>query len=376
MSDEVARLLIVDDETAQMRALCDTLGHEGFATEGASSAAQALEILARQQFDLILTDLMMPGMDGIELLRAALAVQPQLVGIVMTGQGTIDTAVQAMQAGALDFIQKPFRLNLVLPVLRRAIAVRDLRIANARLEQSVRERTAQLEVANRDLETANNDLESFAYSVSHDLRAPLRAITGFLEMYDEDFGATVPADGRRLLDIVRQSAGRMNQLIDDLLQFSRFSRQPLGRQTVAIASISRRILDELRAKEPARAIEGHVADVPDCQGDPSLLEQVMVNLLSNAMKFTRERTPARIEVGSLDEGHERVYFVRDNGVGFDSQYAHRLFGVFQRLHSAEQFEGTGVGLSIVDRIVKRHGGRVWAESKLNNGATFFFSLPL
>jgi two-component system sensor histidine kinase/response regulator len=369
------RILIVDDETAQMRALCDTLAQEGFSTHGVSSGPQALDSLSQRGFDLILTDLMMPDMDGITLLRAAIEVQPQIVGIVMTGQATIDTAVQAMQAGALDYIQKPFRLNLILPVLRRAIAVRDLRLANTELEQRIRERTSELETANRDLETANKDLESFSFSVSHDLRSPLRAIAGFLEMYETDYGDTIPADGRPLLDFIHRSAARMNQLIDDLLQFSRFTRQPLAKRNVPMASMARRLMDELKAKEPARPIDALIDDVPDCEGDPSLLEQVMINLLSNAVKFTRTRRPARIEMGSRDEGKERVYYVRDNGAGFDATYAHKLFSVFQRLHSADEFEGTGVGLSIVDRIVKRHGGRVWAEGELDRGATFYFALP-
>ena len=375
MNGRAVRILIVEDQAAQMRALCDALAHKGFATDGASSGPQALQLLERHDFDLMLTDLMMPGMDGIELLRAAVALRPQLVGIVMTGQGAVDTAVQAMQAGALDYIQKPFRLNLILPVLHRAIAVRELRLANAELEHRIHERTEQLEHANRELETANRDLESFAYSVSHDLRSPLRAITGFLHMYEDDFGQSIPEGGRALLDVVHKSAGRMDQLIDDLLEFSRCSRQPLRKLTVPMASIARRVADELRAREPGRQIEVQIGDVADCSGDPSLLEQVMSNLLANAIKFTRTRAPARIEIGSREQGGELVYFVQDNGVGFDPQYGHKLFAAFQRLHAADQFEGTGIGLSIVDRIVKRHGGRVWAESELDNGATFCFSLP-
>jgi two-component system sensor histidine kinase/response regulator len=375
MPAKPARILIVDDETAHMRALCDILAQEGFATEGASSGPEALELLSRLQFDLILTDLMMPEMDGITLLRGAQLVQPQLVGIVMTGQGTIGTAVQAMQAGALDYIQKPFRLNLVLPVLRRAIVVRDLRLANEELEQRVRERTAQLESANLELETANKDLEAFSFSVSHDLRAPLRTIAGYLEMYEADYGDTIPTGGRPLLDVVRQGATKMDRLIEDLLQFSRCSRQTLSQRTVPMAAVVRRLVDELRGQERDRQIEFVIADLPDCKGDPALLEQVMVNLLANAVKFTRVRESARIEVGSRDQAGERVYYVRDNGAGFDASYAHKLFGVFQRLHSADQFEGTGVGLSIVHRIVTRHGGRVWAESELDNGATFYVALP-
>ena len=186
------RLMIVDDEVAQQRALCDTLTQEGFTATGFTSPTAALASVRAGEFDLVLTDLMMPEMDGIALLEAIRAVDPAIVGVVMTGHGTVDTAVKAMQAGALDYVLKPFRLNAVLPVLHRALAIRELRRANAELEQRIRERTEELEVANRELEAANADLESFSFSVSHDLRAPLRAVSSFIEMFFEDHGALLP----------------------------------------------------------------------------------------------------------------------------------------------------------------------------------------
>jgi two-component system sensor histidine kinase/response regulator len=371
----LVRLLIVDDEAPQLRALCDTLEQEGFATTGFASAFEALKAIRPGSFDLILTDLMMPGMDGIALLEAARAVDPQVVGIVMTGHGAIDTAVKAMQAGALDYVLKPFKLNLVVPVLNRALAIRQLRIANAELEQRVRERTAELEVANRELETANKDLESFSYSVSHDLRAPLLTTKGFLDIYLTDYAANTSPEGLAVLHHALAGAERMGRLIEDLLRFARLSRQPLVTCAAPVAEIVAHIVADLRANAPDRDVEVDIGDLPACQGDPMLIEQVFVNLLSNAFKFTRDRHPARISVGCIAGPDELVYFVRDNGAGFDHAYAHRLFGVFQRLHSTEEFEGTGVGLSIVHRIVQRHGGRTWAESELGKGATFFCSLP-
>lgn len=367
-----ARLMVVDDELAQMKALCHTLESEGYRPTGFSSAQQALAALQPGEYELLLTDLMMPGMDGIELIRAARARDPDLAGVVMTGHGTIDTAVAAMQVGALDYVLKPFRLNAILTVISKALEVRRLRLENADLHRRERERAAELAAAYRDL-------ESFSYSVSHDLRAPLRAVRGFTEIYLEEFGASVPAEGRAYLDHVVEGAARMDRLIEDLLRFCRFTRTPLTKAPVDIGALVRRTIADLRSREPDRVVQVELSDLPPCIGDASLLEQVLVNLLSNAFKFTRGRAQARVEVGSYEApaaepggAPERVYFVRDNGVGFDMKYAGKLFGVFQRLHRAEQFEGTGVGLSIVQRILQRHGGRIWAEGEPDRGATFFF----
>jgi signal transduction histidine kinase len=377
MTDEAPqpRILIVDDEAAQMKALCDTLGMEGYATTGYNSARRALEALRKQEFDLLLTDLMMPDMDGIALIAAAREITPDLVGVMMTGHATIDTAVKAMQAGALDYIVKPFKLNVILPVLNRALSVSRLRRTNAELERRILLRTRELETANRELEAANKDLESFSYSVSHDLRAPLRAVQGFLQIYMDDFGASIPPEGRPVLEHVLSGASRMSQLIEDLLAFARLGRQPVLRQVVPLERIARRLADEMRAKEPQRNVQVTLGPLGHCEGDPSLIEQVLVNLISNAFKFTRGRDPAIVEIGCSGRDRDVIYFVRDNGAGFDMKYADKLFGVFQRLHSASQFEGTGVGLSIVQRIIERHGGRIWAESAPEKGATFFFTLP-
>jgi len=364
----LAKLLIVDDEAAQMKALCNTLEDEGYATTGFTFAKDALSELRSQPFDLVLTDLMMPEMDGIALLRAAREIDSNVVGIVMTGHGAIDTAVEAMKAGALDYILKPFKLSGILPVLSRALGVRRLRMENEELQRRVRERTTELEAANKEL-------EAFSYSISHDLRAPLRSVGAFSSILLQEHSSKMPAEARRLLDIVTTSARRMEQLIEDLLRFSRLSRQPLSKQPVDIPALVHAILEELRQQESERHIEVKVGEVPNCVGDPSLLKQVFVNLLSNAFKFTRQKEKAIVEVGCQQQEGETVYFVRDNGAGFDARYAEKLFGVFQRLHSAEQFEGTGVGLSIVQRIVQRHGGRIWAEGKVDEGATFYFTLP-
>ncbi len=235
------------------------------------------------------------------------------------------------------------------------------------LEERVAERTAQLESANREL-------EAFSYSVSHDLRAPLRAVDGFSQAVIEDFGDLLPEEGRRQLQIIRYSAQRMGALIDDLLTFSRLSRQPLVKKTVDTRALVRTALQELGSPWPNRQVEVHVADLPASLGDPALLKQAWLNLLSNALKYTRKKAPAVLEIGSEIRPEGSVYFVRDNGTGFDMKYAGKLFGVFQRLHRMEDYEGTGVGLATVQRIIHRHGGRIWAEAAVDQGASFFFTL--
>lgn len=361
------RLLIVDDEKAQMQALCDTLRAEGYSAVGYNSAKQAVASFRAGAFDLVLTDLMMPEMDGITLLSALKQADAQIAGILMTGHGTIDTAVKAMQVGALDYIVKPFQLRVILPVLARALEVRRLRLENAALQERERQHI-------RELEAANGQLEAFASSVSHDLRSPLNAIAGFCDVYIAKYGEHIPAEGREMLGYVLDGAGRMNQLIDDLLRFCRFSRQPLEKRRVPLMEIVLRVLACLQPTEEQRKIELRLGALPECEVDPSLMEQVYMNLLSNAYKFTGRRDPAVIEVGSINRADEVILFVRDNGAGFDMKYADKLFGVFQRLHPMAEFDGTGIGLSIVQQVIARHGGRIWAESAPDQGATFFFTL--
>jgi two-component system sensor histidine kinase/response regulator len=315
----------------------------------------------------------MPEMDGIELIRAARALDPDIAGVIMTGHGTIDTAVSALQTGALDYVLKPFRLNVILPVIARALDIRNLRIENTALQRREREHA-------EELAAAYHDLESFSYSISHDLRSPLRAIRGMTEIYIEKYGEGVAADGRQRLDQVMGSAERMDQMIEGLLRFCRLTRSAPSRQRVDLNAIVTRVVAEIQVTEPQRRVDVRIAALPECQGEPSLIEQVVTNLISNAFKFTRGRPDPIVEVGTLPTTtagrEETVYFVRDNGAGFDMKYADKLFGVFQRLHTQEQFPGTGVGLSIVKRILERHGGRIWTESAPNQGATFFFVVGL
>ncbi|HKP98503.1 MAG TPA: ATP-binding protein [Fibrobacteria bacterium] len=260
-------------------------------------------------------------------------------------------------------------VSMVIDVTERVKAEEEIRRLNADLENRIRERT-------RELEEAIRELEAFSYSVSHDLRAPLRHIGGFVEMLTAKSGASLDDQGRRYLAIISESAKRMDTLISHLLSFSRLGRQDMLRLRFSMKDVAAQTVSALAPDTEGREIEWTLGDIPDAVGDPSLVRQVLANLVSNAIKFTKGRKPARIEIGACDSGNgSPAYFVRDNGAGFDMKYCDKLFGVFQRLHGENEFEGTGIGLANVRRIVARHGGRVWAEGAMGAGATFFFTLP-
>lgn len=361
------RLLIVDDEEPNLNALSESLRGQGYETVGFTNPHAALAALRQSKFDLLLSDFALPEIDGIPFLRTAIEIDPDLVGILLTDQATSEAAANALNAGALDFIVKPFDLNVILPILSRTLSFRQLRLENTELKLRLRQHT-------EELQKANQEFDSFAHSVSHDLRAPLRAIGGFSNILVKDFAPEIPDDARRLLNIVTSSASQLSQMIDGLLNFSRLGRQPLSIQPVDLANSAKQTVDELR-RTHKRDLEVKIGDLPPALADPELLKTVFANLLSNAFKFTARTENPCVEIGCHPGNREHTYFVRDNGIGFDLQYAERLFGVFVRLHSEQEFEGHGLGLAIAQRILQRHGGRIWAEAELNKGATFLFTLP-
>ncbi len=263
---------------------------------------------------------------------------------------------------------------ILADITDRRQAENEVQSHHAELEEHVRSRTAELVIANKEL-------EAFSYSVSHDLRAPLRAISGYGRMLIEDCQDRLSPEGTRLLSVIISETRRMGQLIDDLLAFSKVGRLPLQDSTeIDMTALVKSVFEELTTQNPQRVMELDLPPLPTARGDAAMLRVVWVNLLSNAVKFTARQPAARISIASCsaNEGtaNERtIYRVQDNGVGFDMQYASKLFGVFERLHTLAEFEGTGVGLALVQRIIQRHGGRVWADSSLGNGASFYFSLP-
>ncbi len=253
-------------------------------------------------------------------------------------------------------------------VKHRIRAENEVRQASAELDRRVRERTS-------DLQTALGELESFSYSVAHDLRIPIRAISGYSSILSEDYSDALPEEGKKHLRTVRDEAARMGRLIDDLLHFSRLTRQPMVDAPVDMTQCAEAAFEELAGAAPGRSFDFRLAPLPQAPGDPAMLRQVWINLLSNAVKFTGRRQTAVIEVGGVPSASENIYSVKDNGAGFDMRFAGKLFAPFQRLHGDNEFPGTGIGLALVERIIQRHHGRVWAEATPDHGATFFFALP-
>jgi len=292
--------------------------------------------------------------------------------VFLTANSEDATLERAKRTEPYGYILKPFDDRELKSTIEMALfkhqAEEETRRRNLDLERRVRELTAELQAA-------NGELDAFSYSVSHDLRAPLRAIDGFAGILISDYQDRLDGEGRRVLGVVQSQARHMGRLIDDLLEFARLGRQTLQKAEVDMNRQVDEVIKQLTQAAPQQAVEFQLGQLPAATGDASLLRQVWLNLLGNALKFSRTREPARIEISGALRGNQTEYVVRDNGVGFDMKYADKLFRVFQRLHAPSEFEGTGVGLSLVQLIVHRHGGRVGAEAALDRGATFRFSLP-
>jgi len=385
MSNDPVNILLVDDEARNLDVLESILESSDYRLTRAQTADEALRWLVRENFALLVLDIRMPDMTGLEL--AQLIKQRKktryLPIIFLTAYYQQDEHIlQGYGAGAVDYLSKPCnpavlrsKVAAFVDLFRKSCALEaEIEVRRA-AEQRVRELNDQLAQRVADLGAANAELEAFSYSVSHDLRAPLRQVSGFVNSLQKAAGDELPSPAAEYFPLIQDSVTRMGRLIDDLLEFSRVGRTEMMEESVNLGALVEQSLQMLHPGTNGRNIEWQIQPLPEVRGDPAMLRQVWASLLDNAIKFTRPRAPARIELGSRTEPDEYVFYVRDNGVGFDPRYADKLFGVFQRLHGRGEFEGTGIGLANVRRIVTRHGGRAWAESAPDQGTTVYFTLP-
>jgi signal transduction histidine kinase len=361
---ETVNILLVDNEPGGLLALEAILEPLGQKLITARSGEEALRQLLAHDFALILLDIRMPELDGFQTAALMRERERSRHTPIIFLTASYESEVQVFRGyavGAVDYVFKPLQPE----ILRSKVSVF---VELARTTEVVRKQAAQLEAANKDL-------ESFSYSVSHDLRAPLRAIDGYSSILRERCGDKLDDESNRVLGKIIENTQRMETLIKDLLAFSQLGRRPISAAEIDMDALAREVIDELRSVPGQRAPQCVLKPLPVGWGDRSLVRQVWLNLLSNAIKFTGTREVPSIELGGSSEETRNVYYVKDNGAGFDMRYCDKLFGVFQRLHSAKEFPGTGVGLAIVQRVVTHHGGRAWAEGKPGEGATFYFALP-
>ncbi|MES2307608.1 MAG: response regulator [Verrucomicrobiota bacterium] len=411
-----ANILIVDDRQDKRMAMETIIQDLDQNIIQASSGREALRHLLNQDFAVILLDVNMPGMDGFEtalLIRERKKLENIPIIFVSAISDTETHVSRGYSLGAVDYILAP----IVPEILRAKVAVfvelyktaekvrqqaEDLRLAHSDLEVRVQQRTEELAVANKalqleikerekaqdslkqlnaqleeivfnrttELRSANQELEAFTYSIAHDLRAPFRQIHSYAELLHEEFSNAIPHEAQNYLQRIGTKSLEMGKMVDDLLNLFGISRQKFDLEWVNMNDLVEDVVSGMKSECEGRTITWKVSELPKLKCNYSLMRQVFVNLISNSVKYTRPRNPAEIEIGGSQNVHETLFYVRDNGVGFDMKFYDQLFGVFQRLHRAEEFEGTGVGLALTSRIVKRHSGRIWAEAKVNEGAIF------
>jgi signal transduction histidine kinase len=378
--------LVVEDSEDDTRLMVRELERGGYnpVFERVETAEAMTAALAKQTWDVVLADYNMPHFSAPEALTLLQKRGLDLPFIIVSGSIGEDTAVAAMKAGAHDYLMKD-NLKRLVPAIKRELldarvrrerkqAEEELQKAYKEVEKRVGERTAELAQSNAELAVVNEELEAFSYSVSHDLRAPLRSINGFSQALLKDYTDRLDEQGREYLQRVRSATKHMGMLIDDLLSLSSITQTEMRHETVDLSALTQSIANEFQEIQPEREVTFVIAPGVTANGDIHLLRILLENLLGNACKFTGDRLNARIEFGVTQIDDKKTFFVRDNGAGFDMKYADKLFVPFRRLHSQDEFPGTGIGLAMVQRIVYRHGGQVWAEGKPEEGATFYFKL--
>jgi len=411
-----ANILLVDDREDKRLAIESVIADLGQNIVQAASGREALRHLLKQSFAVILLDVNMPGMDGFEtalLIRQRKSLENIPIIFVSAISDTETHVSRGYSLGAVDYILAP----IVPEILRAKVAVfvelfkiadqvkrqaEDLRLAHSELEKRVEQRTGELAVANEalqkeikereraeeglrelnselerrvadrtgELRAANQELETFSYSIAHDLRAPFRQIYGYTEILQDEFSSILPPEAKTYLNRIGTKSKEMEGMVDDLLRLFVVAQQPFDFQKIDLSLVVHEVVASLKGECAERRIDWRIGHLPTCWCNGALMRQVFENLLSNAVKYTRPRDLARIEVGFNRSG----FYIRDNGVGFDMEQIDRLFGVFQRLHRSDEFEGTGVGLALVARIIVKHGGRIWAKGIVGEGATFYFTL--
>lgn len=380
------RILIADDEAPQMRALCDTLGQHGYITTGVGSAHAALDAMRAAPFDVLLADLRMPGVDGIALVEAARALDKDLACIIMTGDGSIATAVEAMQVGALDYVLKPFKVSAILPIIARSLETRRLRMQNASLEQRLREHAAELANVNQTLELArrqadrNNQAKSdFLSTMSHELRTPLNGILGFAQILASDKLASTPAQKKQFVHHIVTASRHLLSLINDLLDLAKVESGALTLllEEVALDEVLRECGDLLKPQARARGIALYVAAAHGTRlmADRTRLKQVLINLMSNAIKYNNDLGAIGVDCAPAADGRIRLS-VRDTGKGLDDAQLDAMFQPFNRLgQEAGDQEGTGLGLHMCRKLVESMHGVIGVSSVLGAGSTFWIELP-
>lgn len=378
-------ILLVDDDPRNLDVLEIVLDSPEYQLVRALSAEEALHALISQEFAVIIMDIRMPAMSGIEL--AHLIKQrkkTQHIPIIfLTAYSQEDEQMlQGYGAGAVDYMCKPCqpailrsKVAVFVDLYRKSCALEAEIRERLQAEQRINELNAQLRRRVEDLAAANNELEAFTYTISHDLRAPLRQVSGFSSLLSKVTEGKLDPPASEYISLISGAVKHMGQLIDDLLAFSRVGRIDLHPAAIDLRRLVDQVILGLQPALEGRAVQWKVSSLPEVEGDAAMLKQVLTNLLENAIKFTRPCPQAKIEVSCTLDADEHVIRVRDNGVGFDPCYSHKLFKVFQRLHHASEFEGTGIGLASVHRIIHRHGGRTWADSSLGQGTSVYFTLP-
>jgi two-component system, sensor histidine kinase and response regulator len=382
--NDLTTILIVDDNAGNIFALEELLNTESRVLLNATNGNDALKIVLTQNIDLIILDVQMPGMDGFEvaqILKSNKKTKDIPIIFASAERKERQFIMKGFEEGAVDYLFKPLDPEItkakVAVLLKLQLQKKELiekNLALQKADEQIKQLNLELQQNLSQLEATNHELESFSYSVSHDLRAPLRAINGYSKILEEEYLHQFNEDSKHLLEIIQENAIKMGKLIDDLLEFSRLGRKELRTTEINMNEMVEHIVNEIN-KSALYKFGLQLNDLLPAQADYSLLTQVWINLVSNAAKYSSKKDDSAIEIGCYDQENEIVYYVKDNGAGFNMEYADKLFGVFQRLHSTQEFEGTGVGLAIVQRIIIKHGGRIWAESEVNKGATFSFSLP-